>query len=129
MEDGSLSQTATVVQVTADRPDPHLKLRFKPLETVTISGGVMWPNGIRPKHMRVYYERPGGGFFEGVTGRAEFRFEWFRGLKVYLHAESREAHRYARAKPVPITPDGDAEMNFVLDVPAEPTDSPPTHPH
>ena len=131
--DDSLSQTATVVQVTADQPDQQLKLRVKRVEPIWISGRVTWPGGAGPRQPSVYFERPGSGFFEHVSDRslsgAEFRFEWFRGLKVYLQAEGREAHRYARAKPAPVTPVGDTEMNFVLDVPAEPSDSPPTHPH
>ena len=131
-EDGSLRQTATVVQVTPDQPDPHLELRLKRLEPITISGIVTWPEGIPAKSSGVFYERPGSGFFELVSDRyptgTEFRFEWFRGLKVYLHAEGGGPRRYARSKPVSIMAADDTEINFVLDVSAKHTESPPTHP-
>jgi hypothetical protein len=132
-EDDSLRQTATVVRVTPDQPDQHLELRLKRLEPITISGVVAWPDDVGAKSSGVFYERPGIGFFELVSKRyptgAEFRFEWFRGLKVYLHAEGGGPRRYARSEPVSIMAAGDTELNFVLNVPAKLTDSSPTHSH
>ena len=131
--DDSLRQTATVVQVTADQPDQHLKLRLKRLEPITISGTVAWPDDVPAKSSGVFYERPGSGFFELVSDRypigAEFQFEWLRRLKIYLHAEGGGPRRYGRSKPVSIMTVRDTEINFVLDVSAKHTESPPTHPH